>query len=169
MSHSHESRLSMRFIATCIIVLAVGCSRQNTTEEFDAIYAQRAQWVRSRSVTALLADMSPDYSIRLANGQTMSREQVEERWKFYYDKVLVRHIRFANVVQGLKHHGDSVTVTVEQQDHRLQNGPNGKQMEVEANVLHDETWIRRPEGWKLQMTMEGKQTKLLIDGKPPVP
>jgi hypothetical protein len=157
-------------VATSIGLLAVACSgRPNTTEEFDAIYAQRAQWVQSRSVTALLADMSPDYSIRMANGQTMSRAQVEERWKFYYDKVLVRHIRFANVVQGLKRHGDSVTVTVEQQDHRLQHGPNGKQMEVEANVIHDEAWIRRPDGWKLYMTMEGKQTKLLIDGKPPVP
>lgn len=160
----------MRVIATCIMVLAAGCSaRPNTAEEFAAIYARRALWVQSRSVTALLAEMSPNYSIRLANGQTMSRAQVEERWKFYYDKVLVRHLRFANLVQGLTRHGDSVTVTVEQQDHRLQNGPNGKQMEVEANVIHDERWIRRPEGWRLQMTMEGKQTKLLIDGKPPVP
>jgi hypothetical protein len=151
-------------------VLALGCSaRPATTEEFAAIYAQRGQWVQSRNVAALLAEMSPDYSIRLANGQTMSRAQVEERWKFYYDKVLIRHLRFANVVQGLTRHRDSVTVTVEQQDHRLQNGPDGKPMEVEANVIHAETWIRSPAGWRLHLTTEGKQTRLLIDGKPPVP
>jgi hypothetical protein len=53
-----------------------------------------------------------------------------------------------------------------QKDHRIQNGPNGKLMEIEANVVHRETWVRRPDGWKLRVTDEGEQTKLLVDGKP---
>jgi ketosteroid isomerase-like protein len=135
-------------------------------QELRNIYAQRAQWVQSRNVASLLAQMTPDYTVRLRDGQSMNLQDIRERWTFYYDKVLIRHIHFINDVQTVQQRGDTAFVAVEQKDRRMQNGPEGKPMEVEADVIHTETWVRTANGWKLRLTDEGRQTKFVIDGKP---
>jgi hypothetical protein len=158
--------LFITITAGALLSCASITSRTSGLSELRDIYAQRASWVKSRNVTALFAQMTPDYSIRLTDGQTMSLADIRERWAFYYDKVLIQHIHFINDVQQIRSFGDSAVVTLEQKDRRTQNGPDGKPMEVEANVIHTESWIRTPDGWKLRFTQEGRQTRFLINGVP---
>jgi hypothetical protein len=150
---------------TLAVVLLVASCRATYTNEFKAIYDSRAQLVKERNINALLAQMTADYTVKLRNGQTMSLADIRARWTFYYDSVLVRHISFVNDIRTVERKDNEAIVTFEQKDHRIQNGPNGKPMEVEADVIHRETWVHTPDGWKLRVTDEGEQTKLLVDGK----
>jgi hypothetical protein len=149
-----------------VLALLLFSCRTTLTEEFREIYKQRDELVKQRNVDALLAQTTPDYEVKLRNGQKMSRDQLRERWTFFYEKVLVRHISFIDEIRSVARRGDETVVTFEQKDHRIQNGREGKPVEVEANVIHMDTWIQTPAGWKLRLTEEGQQTKLTIDGKP---
>jgi ketosteroid isomerase-like protein len=138
----------------------------NVEQELRSIMLQRAAWVQSRDVDSLFAQMTPDFTVSLRNGQVMTLQDLRARWAVYYDRILIRHIHFINDVKAVEQRGDMALVTVEQKDKRLQNGPDGKPREVEADVIHVETWVRTPRGWMLRLTEEGKQTKFVIDGKP---
>ena len=156
----------MRIRLIAALGLFLGACQHNVDAEFRGIYDHRAELVLHHDVSGQLADLTPDYVVKLRNGDTMTRDVLRERWRFFYDSVVIRHVSFANVVRDVQRHGDTAVVTIEQKDHRIQRGPDGKPMDVEANVVHKETWVRTPAGWKLRRTDEGPQTKFEIDGKP---
>jgi hypothetical protein len=110
---------------------------------------------------------TPDYTVILDNGKTMSRQQLEDRLKGYFSSgQLVRQISYTYEVKEIKVNGNEAVVLVEQKDKRIQIRRDGKPHEVEANVIHRDTWVRTDEGWKLKLTEELKQTKFTVDGKP---
>lgn len=80
----------MKRTSVAVVLLVASC-RATYTNEFKAIYENRAQLVKERNIDALLAQMTPDYTIRLRNGQAMTLADIRARWTFYYDSVLVRH------------------------------------------------------------------------------
>jgi hypothetical protein len=149
------------------LLLFTACRSSSSFDEFKELYAQREEFVKNRNVNALLAQMTPEYIVKLRDGQTMTGDQLRERWTFYYNKVLIRHVSFVDVIRSVEQRGNEEIVTFEQKDRRIQNGPDGKPMEVEANVFHRDTWTRTPGGWKLRLTEEGEQTKFTVNGQPP--
>jgi ketosteroid isomerase-like protein len=152
-----------------LLLLFSGC-RSTAFDEFKQLYADRDALVKKRDVNGLLAQMTPEYIVKLRNGETMTGDQLRERWTFYYDKVLIRHIAFVDEIRSVDQRGNEALVTFEQQDRRIQNGADGKPMEVEANVIHRDIWTRTAAGWKLRLTEEGQQTKFTINGQPqPIP
>jgi len=88
--------------------------RHNITNEFRTIYDRRAELAKKHDVNAQLAEMSPDYVVQLRNGDTMTRDDLRVRWRFYYDSVVIRHLSFANVLRDVQRHGDTAVVTFEQ-------------------------------------------------------
>jgi len=97
---------------------------------------------------------------------TLTRAELEDGMtRFFTSGQLVKQIRFSYTVKEVTPQGSDVIVLVEQKDKRIQIRKDGKPHEVEANVIHRDTWVRMPDGWKRKLTEEVRQTKFTVDGK----
>ena len=132
------------------------------------MYAKKAEYSRKKDIKSLIGLNTPDYKVILRGGKAMNNEQLEEQLKLFFS-VVVRNVRFAHEIGEIKVNGKEAVVLVEQKDKRIQKFPDGKPHEVEANVIHRDTWIKTTGGWKLKLTEEQQQLKLTIDGKPVSP
>jgi len=107
-----------------------------------------------------------EHSVRLKNGTTLTRAELEEGMtRFFTSGQLVKQVHFSYTVKEVTPQGSDVIVLVEQEDKRIQIRKDGKPHEVEANVIHRDTWVRMPDGWKRKLTEEVRQTKFTVDGK----
>lgn len=160
----------MKNVTRAAVALAFAlCASTCATSDpvgFRAIYRKRAEVAKERRIAVFLEETTPDYVVRLRDGQTMTREQLAKRLEAYYRDQLVAQVRFKYVVRSVRAIGDRATVEVEQRDQRVQRRKDGHPHLVEANVLHTDTWFKTPDGWKLELTEEGKQLRFTVDGKP---
>ena len=154
--------------AAVALAFALGASACATSDPggFRAIYRKRAEVAKERKIAVFLEETTPDYVVRLRDGQTMTREQLAKRLEAFYRDQLLEQVHFQYVVRSVRIVGDRATVEVEQRDRRVQRRKDGQPHRVEANVLHTDTWIKKPDGWKLELTQEGKQLRFTVDGKP---
>ena len=150
-----------------LAVICICACATSHLAEFRTLYEQRGSVAEDRKLAAFLNETTDDYIVRLENGQTMTRNQLAKRLEAYFRDQLVNQLSFAYIVRHVDVRGEQVVVDVEQRDKRIQRRKDGKNHLVEANVIHTDTWIKTPAGWKLQLTQEGKQLKFTVDGKPP--
>jgi hypothetical protein len=149
------------------ITTALGIDNQRLRKHFKATYAKQVELGKKRDVKALMEFNTPDYSVKLLNGNTVSSQQLEQGMRRYFSSgQLVRQINFTYRIMELTVRGEEVIVLVEQKDERIQIRRDGKPHKVEANVIHRDTWVQTTEGWKRKLTEEVKQTKFTVDGKP---
>jgi peptidase M1-like protein len=136
-------------------------------KEFTALYARQVAVGKTRDVKAIMEFNTVDYSVKLLNGNTVSRQQLEQGMSRYFTSgQLVRQISFGYRILETTVNGEEVIVLVEQRDRRIQMRRDGKPHKVEANVIHRDTWIKTSEGWKRRLTEEVKQTRFTVDDKP---
>jgi len=151
--------------ASLVTVICICACATSHLAEFRTLYAQRAAVAKDRRLAEFLDETTDDYVVRLENGQTMTRNQLAKRLEAYFGEQLVDQLSFAYFVRHVDIRGDQAVVKVEQRDKRVQRRKDGSNHLVEANVIHTDTWIKTPAGWKLQLTQEGKQLKFTVDGK----
>jgi hypothetical protein len=166
----------MRKVATAIclgwitvlsITPAFGAHDKRLKKEIKALYAKQIEVGKTRDVKAMMEFNTTDYSVKLLNGNKLSRQQLEQGiTRYFASGQLIRQISFSYKILEIAPSGDEIIVLVEQRDKRIQIRRDGKPHKVEANVIHRDTWIKRPEGWKRKLTEEIKQTKFTVDGKP---
>lgn len=164
-------RLISATLTLCIMVISItvafGNDEQRLKKDFKAIYSRQAKLSRKRDVQALMELNTPDYYVKLLNGNSLNRTQLERGMtNFFASGQLVRQISFTYEVQEVTVTGNEAVVLVEQKDKRIQIRKDGQPHRVEANVLHRDTWVQTAEGWKRRLTEEVKQTKFTVDGKP---
>lgn len=136
-------------------------------KEFQALYDRQAQMVVERDVQGLMEFNRPEYYVRLLDSTTVSRDSLLQLMtSFFTSGQLVRTERFQYVVKDAKQTMAQALVLVEQRDKRIQIRKDGKPHEVEANVLHRDTWAMTDQGWRRLRTEEVKQLKFTVDGKP---
>src|SRR6266498_938445 len=165
------TRLISASLTLCFIVISItpafGKDDQRLKKDFKAIYSRQAELSRKRDVKALMELNTPDYSVKLLNGNSISRTQLEQGMtSFFTSGQLVRQISLTYAVLEVTAAGNEVVVLVEQKDQRIQIRKDGKPHKVEANVIHRDTWVQIAEGWKRRLTEEVKQTKFTVEGKP---
>jgi len=166
----------MRKVATAIclgwitvlsITPAFSAYDKRLKKEIKTLYAKQIEVGKTRNVKAMMEFNTTDYSVKLLNGNKLSRQQLEQGiTRYFASGQLVRQISFSYKILEITPSIDGVVVLVEQRDKRIQIRRDGKPHEVEANVIHRDTWIKRPEGWKRKLTEEIRQTKFTVDGKP---
>jgi hypothetical protein len=121
---------------------------------------------KTRNVKAMMEFNTMDYSVKLLNGNKLSRQQLEQGITRYFTSgQLVRQISFSFHILEITPNGNEVVVLVEQRDKRIQVRRDGEPHKVEANVIHRDTWIKTLDGWKRRLTEEVKQTKFTVDGR----
>jgi len=152
--------------ANLLAIILIGACATSHLDEFRRLYEQRASIATERRLAEFMAETTDDYVVRLENGQTMTRDQLSKRLEAYFAQQLVEQVSFDYVVRHVDVRGDQAIVEVEQRDKRIQRRSDGLNHLVEANVIHTDTWIKTPAGWKLQLTQEGKQLLFTVDGKP---
>ena len=152
-------------ISITLIVSIASANDRSIRKDLKALYARKAELFRNKDIKALIELNTPDYKLILRDGNIMNNQQLEEQLKLFFGLV-DRNIRFVHEIKQININGNEVVVVVEQKDKRIQRFEDGKLHEVEANVIHQDSWIREANIWKLKMTEEQKQIKLTVDGKP---
>lgn len=158
---------SLLLIVTCGILVAYSQDLVQIKKEFEDLYKKKAEISQKKDVEGIISQTTADYVVKLSNGQTMTRQQLEERLRKYFTSgQLVKQVSFTYTIKDIIIEKDEVIVVVEQKDKRIQIRSDGKPHDVEAHVIHKDRWARTSEGWKLKLTEEGEQTKFTVDGKP---
>lgn len=155
-----------RLSAGAFAALLICACATSPVEDFRSLYKQRALVAQEGKLAAFMAETTDDYVVRLENGQTMSREQLAARLEAYFRDQLVKQLSYTYVVRSVDLRDGHAVVEVEQRDKRIQRRKDGTERLVEANVIHTDTWIKTPGGWKLKLTQEGKQLLFTVDGVP---
>jgi hypothetical protein len=155
------------WITVLSITPAFAGNDKRLKKEIRSLYAKQIEVGKTRDVKAMMEFNTTDYWVKLLNGNKLSRQQLEQGMTRYFTSgQLVRQISFTYKILEITPRGDEVIVLVEQRDKRIQIRRDGKPHQIEANVIHRDTWIKSAEGWKRKLTEEIKQTKFTVDGKP---
>lgn len=164
----------MRVIATMIVTLgmALFLSAQCTNDELRLETVRRQLTERyssietankNKDVTALLALRAPNCS---ANGPGGTRSNCVDMDN--YTKQLIAEIgtvaSLTNTILALRVEDDTAVATVAQHFVRTQT-KLGKLRNIDTSAFQDETWLRTPEGWKLQFVANVHGRRWYIDGK----
>lgn len=157
-------RRALPLLALACVLLAAACRTAAPAPDFDALYRDRAAATMRHDVDVLIARLAPDWRVQLRTGKTMNREELRSRLQMIFEQFIVRQVRYDFAVQKVERIGDEYRVTYEQRDHRIQRAKDGGTSEVEANVIHRDTWTQTTAGWQVRLTEELEQTKYVVDG-----
>lgn len=158
---------SLLLILTCAVLAAFSQDLVQIRKEFEDLYNKKAEISQKKDVEGIISQTAADYVVKLSNGQTITRQQLEERLRKYFGSgQLVKQVSLTYTIKDISIEKGEVIVVVEQKDKRVQIRSDGKPHDVEANVIHKDRWAPTSEGWKLKLTEEGEQTKFTVDGKP---
>ncbi|MBD0369941.1 MAG: nuclear transport factor 2 family protein [Pyrinomonadaceae bacterium] len=141
---------------SCIFVL----------RELEAVFAERVKAVKNRDAEAQVAQVSPDYSATLPNGQTLNYEQIVGYIR-QGPQQIISVLDLSITIESLTVRGNEAIVDARQQNYsRTQRLRDGNIHNVVTGVLQRETWVRTAEGWKLKRVDNLREQKFLVDGKP---
>lgn len=129
----------------------------------DAQYGKLAEALRKKDLDTLFALYTPDYQVKMPNGEVWNREKSLAYQRNGYAQVKeTTHI--SNTILQIALCGDEATATVLQQWYRTQT-MSGKLRRVETNAVQDEKWIKTPDGWKRGNINEIDSGANFVDGK----
>jgi ketosteroid isomerase-like protein len=126
-------------------------------------YAKIAQANINKDLGALLALRSPDFSVRMPNGETWSFEQSADYSRRAFEQVQST-ISLTNTIETLTVNGDEAVAVVHQQWSRLQI-KKGQLRRVDTSAVQRETWVRTAAGWKLKLIDDIHPGAWYVDGK----
>jgi hypothetical protein len=180
-SHPRRSRSSVaRSLPSILVTLLAACAGPGPAthaaqrgdpalrSEFEALYARQAELLTKRDVDALMELDTPDYSVVLLDGSKVDREHLAAGMRSYFTSgQLVRQVSLSYTIHDVTLRNDRAIVLVEQKDQRVQVRIDGKPHDVEANVIHSDTWVRSGSTCRRTLTEEVEQTKFTVDGTAP--
>lgn len=135
-------------------------------KELQAVFAERVKAVKNIDAEAQVAQVSPDYSATLPNGQTLTYEQIVAYIRLGPQQIISVQ-DFNALIESLTIRGDEAIVDARQQNYsRTQRLRDGNVHNVLTGVLQREIWVRTAKGWKLKSVDNLRERKFLVDGKP---
>lgn len=136
--------------------------------ELEAVFAERVKAVENKDAEAQIAQVSPDYSATLPNGQTLNYDQIVAYIRSGAEQ-FVSVLDLSITVESLTVRGNEVIVDARQKFSRTQRLRDGKIHNVVTGVLQRETWVRTAEGWQLKRVDNLREQQFLVDGRPYIP
>lgn len=133
--------------------------------DLEAMYLTQDEAIRKKDFHAFVRTFAPDYSVKLLNGDTLNREQIEGYIKS--DMARTKRVeKSASSIDSLLVRHDTAIVVVTHEATRILEDAHGQPHRWENQVIHKETWIKTSAGWKIRRLEEVKQVSVLRDGKP---
>jgi hypothetical protein len=133
--------------------------------ELEAVFAERVKAVKNIDAEAQIAQVSPDYSATLPNGQTMNYEQIVGYMRKGAEQ-FVSVLDLSITIESLTVRGNEAIVDARQKISRTQRLKDGNIHNVVTGVLQREIWVKTAEGWKLKRVDNLRDQKVLVDSKP---
>jgi ketosteroid isomerase-like protein len=136
--------------------------RPDARAEVEAMYERLAVAIRRSDVEAILAVKAPDFGSSNVGGVVFDYAAMEaytRRMTSAIDSVI--HIR--NRIREFTLRGDTAVADVCQEFSRIQR-VDGAPRRVDTSVLQTETWVRRPEGWRLRRVENERGMRWFVDG-----
>lgn len=122
---------------------------------------------KKKDLAARLAGLAPDFTGKLKDGQTVTKQDLEEEFKRQHNTVATVSDETRVVIDSIKVDGDEATVFTSQRYVRTTpGGADGKPVEVRTSVTHRETWINQAGGgWVVKRIEELEQGPTFVNGK----
>ncbi len=133
--------------------------------ELEAVFANRVQAVKNKDAEAQVAQVSPDYSATLPNGQTLNYEQITAYMRGGAEQIVLV-LDLSITIESLMVRGNEAIIDARQKFSRTQRLRDGNIQNVVTGVLQRETWVRTAEGWKLRRVDNLREQSVIVDGKP---
>jgi hypothetical protein len=133
--------------------------------ELEKVFAQRIQAVKDKNAEIQIAQVSPDYSARLPNGQTLNYEQITNYMRRGASQ-FVSVTDLSITIEDLIVRGNEAIVDARQRFARTQRLRDGKIHKVVTGVLQREIWVRTAEGWRLRSVDNLREQSMIVDGRP---
>jgi hypothetical protein len=134
--------------------------------ELEAVFAERVKAVKNIDAEAQIAQVSPDYSATLPNGQTMNYEQIVGYMRAGAQQI-ISVLDFSITIESLTVRGNEAIVDARQKNFsRTQRLRDGNIHNIVTGVLQREIWVKTAEGWKLKRVDNLRDRTVLVDGKP---
>ena len=133
--------------------------------ELEAVFAQRMEAVKNKDAEAQIAQVAPDYSATLPDGQTMNYEQIVGYMRGGAEQ-FVTVLDASITIEGLMVEGNEAIVDARQRIIRTQRLADGNIHHVETGVLQREIWVKTADGWRIRSVDELRDRKVLVDGEP---
>lgn len=144
---------------------STGAIQDALKSQLETLYAGRNRALMKNDFPAYVDNFSPDYSIKLLNGQSLTRAEVEDFIKNDMSRTLSVK-RSKSEIQNFTVRGDEVSVVVTHESSRVLIDAEGRPRQWDSKVVHRETWFRTPKGWKIKTLEEMEQIYLKRDGQP---
>lgn len=134
--------------------------------ELEAVFAERVKAVKNRDAEAQVAQVSPDYSATLPDGQTLNYEQIVGYMRAGPQQI-ISVLDYSMNIESLMLRGEEAIVDARQKNYsRTQRLRDGNVHNVVTGVLQRETWVRTANGWKLKRVDNLREREFFVDGKP---
>lgn len=126
-------------------------------------YAKVAEAQKNKDIEALRSLRTPDFTVKMPNGETWNLEQSLNYSKRGFEQVQ-SIVGLSNTIESLTVNGNEAVVVVHQQWSRMQM-MKGKLRRVDTSAVQRETWVNTPEGWKLKLIDDIHPGAWVVDGK----
>jgi hypothetical protein len=146
--------------------LATGAAADDATarKELQAAYDRIVAAYKARDVKGIMAVCTGDYTGRLVNGKTVTRDQQEAIWKQHIDRWTSLR-EFSATIGKAAIRSDRATVTADWRITAIFTDPQGKGHLLRYQGSSRDDWLRTTEGWKVQRS-EDLTEQVTVDGKP---
>jgi len=134
-------------------------------KELEALYTIQDEAIKKLDFKAFVGTLTPDYSVKLLNGAAFNRPQIDDAIKNDMART-VSVAKSISIINNLTIKGDEAIVNVTHEASRILNDAQGNPHQWDNKVIHQETWIRTTDGWRIKSLEEVKQVYLLRDSKP---
>jgi Domain of unknown function (DUF4440) len=126
-------------------------TEQQARSELESVFAERIVVIKNRDSAKLTSFYSPDFSVKLPNGQIINRQEVEDVLIANQDPD-TQIVESTVEIEKLKVKGNEAIVDMRQSQTYKQPLKDGTSGDIVHKSQLRETWIKTPDGWKLRFT-----------------
>lgn len=145
---------------------SVQLTEQQARDELEAVFAERMTAVKHKDKEKSKSYYSSDYSVKLPNGQILTRQEVVDL--LIVNEDLTSQIIDSTIeIEKLKVKGNEVIVDMKQSQTYKQTLKDGTTGNLVRKYQLRETWIKTPDGWKHRFTdnLSVKTQEVTFNGK----
>jgi acetyl esterase/lipase len=119
---------------------------------------------KRRDLETRLAGLTPDWSGKLKDGDSVTRRDLEESFRQQHRTIISVSDETRINVDDIELHGNEAIVHTSQRFVRTLPGNDGKPQEVRSSVTHREVWVKTESGWLNKYIEELEQGPTFVDG-----
>ncbi|MDT4896298.1 MAG: hypothetical protein QOH25_1375 [Acidobacteriota bacterium] len=119
---------------------------------------------KRRDLSARMEVLSPDWTGKLKDGDSITRNELEENFRQQHRTITSVSDETRIVVDSIELKGNEATVHTSQRFVRTVPGNDGKPVEVRSSVTHREIWIKTDKDWLNKYIEELEQGPTFVNG-----